>query len=154
MRRVFILGGKVGHVTRHVRHLFKVKRSKVKVTRSRDVSADKNAITRQLMVISTSNLVGIIAVGVDACGILSRSVGQTTRKYKYGGHSAYKMLKSTENVAKSLKFCTLIGNRGRRIERRCLNLHRKFTKKPFLRMRSTNVAENGRKCDYRPMLNF
>ena len=27
------------------------------------------------MVISTSNLVGIIDVGVDACGILSRSVG-------------------------------------------------------------------------------
>jgi len=34
-RRVFILGGKVGHMTRHVRELFKVKRSKVKVTRSR-----------------------------------------------------------------------------------------------------------------------
>jgi len=32
------------------------------------------------MVISTSNLVGIINVGVDACGILSRSVGQTNRK--------------------------------------------------------------------------
>ena len=31
-RRVFILGGKVGHVTRHVQQLFKVKRSKVKVT--------------------------------------------------------------------------------------------------------------------------
>ena len=53
-------------------------RSKVKVTRSCDVSADKNAITRQCMVISTSNLVGIIDVGVDACGILSRPVGQTT----------------------------------------------------------------------------
>ena len=34
-RRVFILGGKVGHVTHHERQLFKVKRSKVKVTRSR-----------------------------------------------------------------------------------------------------------------------
>ena len=34
-RRVFILGGKVGHVTRHVQQLFKAKRSKVKVTRSR-----------------------------------------------------------------------------------------------------------------------
>ena len=64
-RRVFILGGKVGHVTRHARKLFKVKRSKVKVTRSRDVglSADKNAITRQWMVISASNLVEIIDVG-------------------------------------------------------------------------------------------
>ena len=30
------------------------------------------------MVISTSNLVEIIDVGVDACGILSRSVGQKT----------------------------------------------------------------------------
>ena len=70
---MFKLGGKVSHVTRHVCQLFKVKRSKVKVTRSRDVSADKNALTRQWMVISTSNLVRIIDVGVDACGILSRS---------------------------------------------------------------------------------
>jgi len=71
MRRVFILGGKVGHVTRNAGQLFKVKRSKVKVTRSRAVSADKNAITRQRIVISTSNLVGIIDVGVNACDILS-----------------------------------------------------------------------------------
>ena len=33
--RVFILGGEVGLVTRHERQVFKVKRSKVKVTRSR-----------------------------------------------------------------------------------------------------------------------
>ena len=79
-RGVCKLGSKVGHVTLHELQLFKVKRSKVKVTMSRDVSADKNAITRQCMVISTSNLVGIIDVGVDACGILSRSVGQTKRK--------------------------------------------------------------------------
>ena len=59
---VFELGSNVGHVTRHELQLFKVKRSKVKVTRSRDISADKNAITRQCMVISTSNLVGIIDV--------------------------------------------------------------------------------------------
>jgi len=38
---------------------------------------------------------------------------------------------STENVAKSRKFCTFIGNRGRRIERRCLNLHRKFINNHF-----------------------
>ena len=57
--------------------MFKVKRSKVKVTRSRDVSADKNTITRQCMIISTSNLEGIIDVGVDACCILSTLVGQT-----------------------------------------------------------------------------
>ena len=60
---VFELGSKVGHVTRHELQLLKVKRSKVKVTRSCDVSADKYAITRQCMVISTSNLVGIIDVG-------------------------------------------------------------------------------------------
>ena len=31
-RRVFVLGGKVGHMTRHVRQLFRDKRSKAKVT--------------------------------------------------------------------------------------------------------------------------
>ena len=80
--RAFKLGSKVGHVTRHAQQLFKVKRSKVKVTKSRDISADKNAITRQWAVISTSNLVGIINVGVDACGMLSRSVRQTNRNWK------------------------------------------------------------------------
>ena len=38
-RRVFILGGKVGHVTRHERQQFEVKRSKVKVTRSRTTNS-------------------------------------------------------------------------------------------------------------------
>ena len=76
-------------MTPHAQQLLKVKRSKVKVTKSREVSADKNAITRQYMVISTANLVGIIDVGVNAFGILSRSVGQTNRKYKYGGQSKY-----------------------------------------------------------------
>ena len=79
-RRVFILGVNIGHVIRHESQLFKVKRAEVEVTRSRDVSADKNAITRQCMHISTSNLVGIIYVWVYACGLLSRSVGQTNRK--------------------------------------------------------------------------
>jgi len=65
-------------VTRHVRQRFKVKRSKVKVTRERDVSADYNTIDRQSMVISTSNLMGIIDVAVDACVILSKSVNQKT----------------------------------------------------------------------------
>ena len=95
------------------------------------VSADKNAITRQCMHISTSNLVEFIDVGVYVCGTLSRSVGQTNRNQKYGGHSEYKMQKSTENVAKSPKFCTLVGNRGQGIERRCLNLHRKFINNRF-----------------------
>jgi len=58
--RVFKLGSNVGHVTRLARRLFKVERSKVKVTKTRDVSADKNAITGQCMVISTPNLMGII----------------------------------------------------------------------------------------------
>jgi len=49
--------------------------SKVKVTRARDISGGKNAITSQC--IPTSNLVGIINVAVDASG---RSVGQTNRK--------------------------------------------------------------------------
>ena len=66
-------------MTRHAKQLFKVKRSKVKVTKLRDVSADKNAVTRQCMDISTSNFVKIIDVGIDACGILSRSVGETNR---------------------------------------------------------------------------
>jgi len=79
-RRVFKLGSNVANVTHHAQQLFKVNRSKVKVTKSRDVSADKNAIIRQCMVISTANLVGIIDMGVDACGILSRSVGQTNWK--------------------------------------------------------------------------
>ena len=80
MRRFFIHGGKVGHVTCHAGQLFKVKMSQVKVTRSRAVLADKNAITRQRMVISTSSWVGIIDVGVNVCDILFRLVGQTNRK--------------------------------------------------------------------------
>ena len=53
-------------------------------------------ITQERIGVGASNLVGIIDVGVDAGGILSRSVCQTNRKYKYGGHSAYKMQKSME----------------------------------------------------------
>jgi len=60
MRRVFILGGKVGHVTRHAGQLFKIKKSKVKVTRSRAVSADKNAITRQRMLLRTTTTAVLI----------------------------------------------------------------------------------------------
>ena len=37
-------------------------------------------ITQERIVVGASTLVGIIDVGVDACGILSRSVGQTNRK--------------------------------------------------------------------------
>jgi len=61
------------------------------------------------------------------------------------------MQKSTENVAKSLKFLHSIKKWGSAN----LTMVSKFTPevhKPSLRMRSTNFAENGRKCDY--MLNF
>ena len=37
-------------------------------------------ITQERIGVGASTLVGIIDVGVDACGILSRSVGQTNRK--------------------------------------------------------------------------
>ena len=94
-RTVFKLGSTVGHVTRHTQQLFKVKRSEVKVTKSRDVSADKNANTRQWMVISTSNLVEIINVGGDACGILSRSVGLTNRGRNM---ATFKILNAKINV--------------------------------------------------------
>ena len=84
-RRVFILGGKVGHVTRHERQLFKVKRSKVKVSgRVRIFNGNQwetlSLITQERIGVGASTLVRIIDVGVDACGILSRSVGQTNRK--------------------------------------------------------------------------
>ena len=39
-----------------------------------------SVITQERIGVGASNLVGIIDVGVDACGILSRSVGQTNRK--------------------------------------------------------------------------
>jgi len=41
------------------------------------------------------------------------------------------MQKSTENVAKSPKFCTLTRNRDRGIERRRLVLHQKFINNRF-----------------------
>ena len=37
-------------------------------------------ITQERIGVGASTLVGIINVGVDACGILSRSVGQINRK--------------------------------------------------------------------------
>ena len=42
--------------------------------------ATLSLITQERIGVGASNLVGIIDVGVDACGILSRSVGQTNRK--------------------------------------------------------------------------
>ena len=42
--------------------------------------ATLSLITQERIGVGASNFVGIIDVGVDACGILSRSVGQTNRK--------------------------------------------------------------------------
>jgi len=76
-------------MTRHAGPMLKVKRSKMKVTRSRDVSADKNAITRQWTVISTSHLVGFIDVRINACDILSSicmrstNVAENSRNCEY-----------------------------------------------------------------------
>jgi len=64
-RRVFILGGKVGYV----RSQGLVPYRKI-----------KNAITRQSIIISTSNMVRIMFARVDAFGILYRSVSQINRK--------------------------------------------------------------------------
>jgi len=71
---------------------------KVKVTRSRDISADKNAVTRQCMVISTSNLVVIIDMGVDACGIISRSVLSRSNKPEVEIWRTIKILNAKINV--------------------------------------------------------
>ena len=73
--RIFKLGGGVDHVTRHVRPLTKVKRSKVKVTRSQRISSNK-AISRQRMVLPTSNLVETVTARCASRDTLSRSVGQ------------------------------------------------------------------------------
>ena len=70
-RRVFILGGEVCHVTRHERQLFKVNGNQWETL---------SLITQERIGVGASNMVGIIDVGVDACGILSRSVDQTNRK--------------------------------------------------------------------------
>jgi len=75
-------------------------------------------------------LVGIIYAGVDACGIPSRSVGQTgSRNMADIQHIKCKYQRKRYKIAAILH--SNIGNRGRRIERRCLNLHRKFRNNRF-----------------------
>ena len=82
-----------GHVIRRIRSgrvrifnsnqretLSLITQERIGVGGSNWLTTDKNAITRQWMVISTSNVVIIIDVGVNACDILSRAVGQTNRK--------------------------------------------------------------------------
>jgi len=84
------------------------------------------------MVISTSNLVGIMNERVDACGIYTFYVSRSNKlEVKIWRTFRNIMQYSTENVAKSPKFCALLGNRGRRIERWCLSLHRKFINNRF-----------------------
>jgi len=61
-------------MTRHAHLRTEVKWLKVKVTRSRNMSAARTAITRQWMVASSSNLVGIITVRGAVCNTLSSSV--------------------------------------------------------------------------------
>jgi len=109
----------------------KVKRSKVKVTKSRDVSPHTNAITRQWMVISTSNLVRIISTwgSTRVVYFLGQWVKQTgSRNMADIQHIKCKINGKRRQIA---EIFTLIGNRGRRIERRCLNLHRKFINNRF-----------------------
>ena len=79
---------------RHIWQLFKVKRSNVKVegiVTYHQIELFNLAVDDHINL----KLGGNYRRGVDA-GILSRSVCQTNRKYKYGGHSAYKMQKSKE----------------------------------------------------------
>ena len=62
-----------GHVIRRMR------RGRVRIFNG-NKWATLSLITQERIGVGASNLVGIIDVGVDACGILSRSVGQINRK--------------------------------------------------------------------------
>jgi len=96
--------------------------------------------------------VGIIAVGVHACGILSRSVGQTNPEVEIWRTLSIKNAKihgKRRQIAKILHSNRKSGSANQTpVSKFTPEVH----KLPLLRMRSTNVAENGRKCGY--MLNF
>ena len=62
-----------GHVNRRMRS------SRVRIFNGNQWET-LSLITQERIGIRASTLVGIIDVGVDTCGILSRSVGQTNRK--------------------------------------------------------------------------
>jgi len=133
-------------LTRHAQQLFKVERSKVKVTKSRDVSVDKNAVTRQCMVISTSNVVGISYVkSTRVVSFLGQLVKQTGSR----NMSDIQNIKC-KNQRKSRKIAEIVHS-NRKSGSANRTAVSKFTpevhKQPFLRMRSTNIADNGRKCD-------
>ena len=59
------------------------------------------------MVMSTSNLAEIFIAMVDACGILSRSVGQKTGSRNIANSQHLKCKKATENGPKSPKISTV-----------------------------------------------
>jgi len=94
-RTGFKLGGRVGHVTRHVRQLFKVKiqtsRSQGHVT-YHQTEHFNSAVDDHINL----KLGGNYQHGGRRVWYTFRSVCQTNRKSKYGGHSAYKMQKSME----------------------------------------------------------
>ena len=74
---VFELDGKVGHVTRHAPQLFKVKRSRSQGHVTYPQTKRYNwAVDGHINFKHGGNY----RRGVDACCILSRSVGQTNRK--------------------------------------------------------------------------
>jgi len=62
-----------GHVIRRMRN------GRVRISKANQWET-LSLITQERIGVGASNFVRIIDVGVDACGILSRSVGQTNRK--------------------------------------------------------------------------
>jgi len=105
MLSIFMFGGKL--TTWPAMHDHS---SMLKGQRSRSQShvtyRQQNAITQQWRVVSTSSSWKLLSSRDEACNKLSRSVGQTYRKY--GGLSACQMQKkSTESVPELPKFRSL-----------------------------------------------
>ena len=151
-RRVFKLGSQVDHVTRHAQQLFKFKRSKVKVTKSRDVSADKNTITQPLMIGSVRSYQ--LQTGwweLSTWGSWYTFQVSRSNKPEVEMWRTFKILNVKINVKRRqiAEIFTLIGNRGRRIERRCLNFYLKSINNRFcacaVQMLLT-MAANATKC--------
>jgi len=89
MLRVFKLGSKVGHVTRHGQQLFKVKRSKVKVTKSRDVSAEKKRYNSAVYGHINFKVGGNYRRGSQRVWYNFNVSRSNKPEVKYGGHSKY-----------------------------------------------------------------
>ena len=75
---------------RTARPLTKIKRAKVKVTKSRNISS-KNAITQQLMVVSTLNLVEIVVMEAKHTTHFLGSRSPMPEVVIWRWHSAYQM---------------------------------------------------------------